>query len=145
MEGVDVTEIAHKDPLDETIMCLPYLQIIREKAFSFFSHFILFSSFKTEAALERVFIRNMNTIGVVGVLAFLIISPAICDEGNKNAKEIVTQNPQPYLNSMSNEFTNGNSWFERQLRAPSGFFGVRGKKDYDDDDWNVEVLKIEMK
>lgn len=84
----------------------------------------------------------MNTIGVVGVLAFLIISPAICDEGNKNAKEIVTQNPQPYLNSFSNELSNNeNSWFNRQLRAPSGFFGVRGKKDYDDDviDWNVEV------
>lgn len=92
----------------------------------------------------------MNTIGVVGVLAFLIISPAICDEGNKNAKEIVTQNPQPYLNTFSNELANGNSWYNRQLRAPSGFFGVRGKKDYEDDggadaiDWNAEV-KIYLK
>jgi hypothetical protein len=89
----------------------------------------------------------MNTIGVVGVLAiFLIISPAICDEGHKSVKEIVTQNPQPYLNSFNNEFVSGNPWFERSLRAPSGFMGVRGKKDYDDIgddesiDWNVEVI-----
>jgi hypothetical protein len=89
----------------------------------------------------------MNTIGVVGVLAiFLIISPAICDEGHKSVKEIVTQNPQPYLNSFGNEFPSGNAWFERSLRAPSGFMGVRGKKEYDDGDddeaidWNVEVF-----
>jgi hypothetical protein len=86
----------------------------------------------------------MNTIGIVGVLAFLIVSPAICDEGNKSLKEDVTQNPQPYLNSFNNEL-NAN-WYERQLRAPSGFFGMRGKKDYEDGgdavDWNAEVYKF---
>lgn len=76
----------------------------------------------------------MNTIEVIGVLVFLIISPAICDEGNKSEKEIATPNPQPYLNSFNNEIND--NWYERQLRAPSGFFGVRGKKEhesYDDD------------
>lgn len=85
--------------------------------------------------------KKMNTIGIVGVLAFLIVSPAICDEGNKIVKEDVTVNPQPYLNSFNNEL----NWYDRQLRAPSGFFGMRGKKDFEDGgeavDWNDEVHK----
>lgn len=82
----------------------------------------------------------MNAI-VVGVLAFLVVSPAICDEGpasdkNSNEKEMVFKNPQPYYNSLTNQEAYGDSWFDREVRAPnSGFYGVRGKKDYDDDDW----------
>lgn len=128
------------------VLC-SYLQIIKDKTFSTTSHFRRIIIIRS----CNVIVGNMNTIGVVGVLAFLIISPAICDEGNKNVlKEIVTQNPQPYLNSFSNEFANGNSWYNRQLRGPSGFVGMRGKKDYEDDDsgdaidWNVEVHNFNL-
>lgn len=83
----------------------------------------------------------MNTI-VVGVIAFLVVSPAICDEGaathdskNSNEKETALKNPQPYYNSLDNPNSYDNAWYDRQVRAPqSGFYGVRGKKDYDDDD-----------
>lgn len=82
----------------------------------------------------------MNAI-VVGVL-FLIVSPAICDEGkNSNEKEIVTKNPQPYYNRLDNENSiDDDVWYERQLRAPSsGFYGMRGKKFYGDEQQQVEV------
>ncbi|KAG5679984.1 hypothetical protein PVAND_009519 [Polypedilum vanderplanki] len=86
----------------------------------------------------------MNAI-VVGAFAFLIISPAICDEGltkNSYEKEIVTKNPQPYFNNLDNENLIDSDWYERQVRAPSsGFYGVRGKKYYyddDDDEWMTE-------
>lgn len=80
----------------------------------------------------------MNTI-VVGVLAFLVVSPAICDEGPANdksssEKEVLLKNPQPYYNSLSDQNSNDEVWYDRPVRAPqSGFYGVRGKKDYDDD------------
>ncbi|KAL7035754.1 hypothetical protein ACKWTF_008544 [Chironomus riparius] len=89
----------------------------------------------------------MNAI-VVGVLAFLVVSPAICDEGpasdkNSNEKEMLVKNPQPYYNSLNNQDqAYGDSWFDREVRAPSsGFYGVRGKKDYDDD-WFMNENEI---
>jgi hypothetical protein len=77
----------------------------------------------------------MNTI-IAGILAFLIVSPAIGDEvlNNKNAneKESVTRNPQPYYNNF-----NANTWYDRQIRAPLGFSAMRGKKDAYDNGYDV--------
>ena len=90
----------------------------------------------------------MNAI-VVGVLAFLVVSPAICDEGpasdkTSNEKEMLVKNPQPYYNSLNNQDqAYGDSWFDREVRAPSsGFYGVRGKKDYDDDWFMVGIVTL---
>jgi hypothetical protein len=99
------------------------------------------SSFCLNFQLEKLQ-YTMNAI-VVGVLSFLAISPAICDEGpskNANEKESATTNPQPYFNTLERDLYDASSWnpYGRQQRAPSGFFGVRGKKDYDDD-WSTEV------
>ena len=91
----------------------------------------------------------MNSV-FIGTLTFLIVAPAIsiCDEDlsevtsssehEKEANsidELATHHPNnvPGLNDP---------WsFYRQIRAPSGFFGVRGKKFYEYD--NAEVGEVD--
>lgn len=87
---------------------------------------------------------NMMNRLVVGTLTFLIFAPAIsiCDEdldkGNspeslgwlsKANNEESAKSPQSFYNDDE-----ADPWsFYRQLRAPSGFLGVRGKKDVEPD------------
>lgn len=88
----------------------------------------------------------MNSF-ILGTFTFLIVSPAIsiCDEDLNKAStssDSATQHPlyasqqQSLLNDDESGEQSGNTindpWsFYRQLRAPSGFMGVRGKKDND--------------
>lgn len=67
---------------------------------------------------------------ILGTLTFLIVAPSIsiCDED-------LSKSSGKHPNDET-EFTNENGiepWtFYRHLRAPSGFQGVRGKKDFDE-------------
>lgn len=85
---------------------------------------------------------------MLGTFTFLMLAPAIsiCDEdlnkvSQKNFADIVTQQPN-YANMLNVNDGEGSDYqitnsltdpwtFYRQLRAPSGFQGVRGKKDFD--------------
>jgi hypothetical protein len=89
-------------------------------------------------------ISSMMTSLMFGTLTFFIISPAIsiCDEdkGQHESSEInsATQHPQYDAHNEAPEY---DPWsFYRKLRAPSGFFGVRGKKDFDPENyWEIDV------
>lgn len=91
---------------------------------------------------------------MLGAFTFLIIAPAIsiCDEDlskvnsfgkseqnrdQTSSYESVTQHP---LYDTKESAINDPWSFYRQLRAPSGFFGVRGKKDFEPTNyWDHEV------
>lgn len=86
------------------------------------------------------------------LLTVVIVAPAIsiCDEDLKktNSPERLEQNQDQTTQTThqlyeGSDYTNGNSIDDpiyRQLRAPSGFFGVRGKKESNPFNyWNLEV------
>lgn len=101
---------------------------------------------------------------LLSTLTFLVVSPAIsmCDEDlhktssdgsseqikNPEYDENVTRHPlfashfQQDESDYANENSINNPWtFYRQLRAPSGFLGVRGKKDFEPANyWNLQVI-----
>lgn len=98
----------------------------------------------------------MNPL-MLKLFTFLIVAPAIsiCDEDlskvnsdhgldSTSSFDSVTRNPF-YVNNEGTDYTNENAindpWsFYRHLRAPSGFFGVRGKKDFEPVNyWEHEV------
>jgi hypothetical protein len=96
----------------------------------------------------------MNSI-FFGTLTFLVVLPAIsiCDEELTKASETATlkdnedsvtrypslQNFYDYAESDYNDIND--PWaFYRQLRAPSGFSAVRGKKSFEpEDNWEFDV------
>lgn len=99
----------------------------------------------------------MNSL-VFGTLTFLVVLPAIsiCDEDLSKTSantpessdlfiESVTQHPylQNVYNDEESDYINevNNPWsFYRQLRAPSGFSAVRGKKNYEPETyWEIDV------
>lgn len=81
----------------------------------------------------------MNRL-MVGALTFLLIAPAIsiCDENLDKVNSLERSEPSEANNDESEKqhpqsfdkdgATDPRSFY-RQLRAPSGFLGVRGKKD----------------
>lgn len=93
----------------------------------------------------------MNSV-MMSAFTLLIVAPAIsiCDEDlskvnihgkseqsrdQTDSYESVTTHPL-YAGNDGTDYTNenvvNNPWvFYRQIRAPSGFFGVRGKKDFE--------------
>lgn len=88
---------------------------------------------------------NMMNRLVVGTLTFLIFAPAIsiCDDDldKVNSPESLgwlskannEESEAKHLQSFYND-DEADPWsFYRQLRAPSGFLGVRGKKDVEPD------------
>lgn len=106
----------------------------------------------------------MNSL-VFGTLTFLVVLPAIsiCDEdlsktsantpesfdqGRGSFDDSVTKHPylQNVYNDEESDYVNeiNDPWtFYRQLRAPSGFSAVRGKKTYEPEPayWEVDVRK----
>lgn len=91
----------------------------------------------------------MNRL-MVGALTFLIVAPAIsiCDEDLNKVNSLerseisrATNNDES-TSKQSQSFyyddTTDDPWlFHRQLRAPSGFMGVRGKKDFEPENYEV--------
>lgn len=94
----------------------------------------------------------MNSL-FLGTLTFLVVLPAIsiCDEDLSKASEtapVKISNEDPnqleaeddvdydYMNEINLPWS-----FYRQLRAPSGFSAVRGKKAYDPENhWQTDVI-----
>lgn len=82
----------------------------------------------------------MNPL-MLSTLTFLIVSPAIsiCDEDlskTSPSDEDATKHPLYAGHDDESDYINENSvnypWsMYRQIRAPSGFMGVRGKKDFE--------------
>lgn len=90
---------------------------------------------------------------MLSTLTILIVAPSIsiCDDDSSKAAnslksdEIATEHP--HNNNDDSDYANENlihdPWsFYRQLRAPSGFLGVRGKKEFDPTNyWDLEVRR----
>lgn len=77
----------------------------------------------------------MNSL-MLSALTLLILAPviSICDEDLSKSSESSEKHPNEVNDA---EYTSENSIYEpwsfyRHLRAPNGFQGVRGKKDYDE-------------
>lgn len=108
----------------------------------------------------------MNSL-VFGTLTFIVVLPAIsiCDEDlsktSANTPESSEQTVNsfddsvtkyPYLQNIYNDEESDymneidDPWsFYRQLRAPSGFSAVRGKKKYEPEVyWEVDVRNIQI-
>lgn len=99
-----------------------------------------------------------------GTLTFFVFLPAIsiCDEdltkasetetaATKTENESVTGHPflkQDFYDEAEPDYTNeiNDPWtFYRQLRGPSGFSAVRGKKSYDArDNWEYDVNELKF-
>ncbi|CRK98588.1 CLUMA_CG012036, isoform A [Clunio marinus] len=109
---------------------------------------------------------NMMIRLMISALSFLIISPAIsmCDEDLKSLDNLQEKNEQvptnlpeftesieQLMDAHSDEDQLNDPWmFYRQIRAPSGFFGVRGKKEDEQMNfWELgsqnELLPLEVK
>jgi hypothetical protein len=98
----------------------------------------------------------MNSL-FFGTLTFLVVLPAIsiCDEDLTKASEtataktdnedsVVPRHPslQNFYDDAESDYNDINDpWaFYRQLRAPSGFSAVRGKKSFEpEDNWEFDV------
>lgn len=105
----------------------------------------------------------MNSL-VFGTLTFLVVLPAIsiCDEDLSKTSANTPESSDrdsfddsvtklPYLQNVYNDeesdYINeiNDPWtFYRQLRAPSGFSAVRGKKNYESEPvyWEADVRKL---
>ena len=103
----------------------------------------------------------------LGAITLLIVAPAIsiCDEDLSKINSFGTSEPSrdqtssyesatkhpPYESNEGRDFTNENAindpWsFYRQLRSPSGFFGVRGKKDFQSSsNWDQDLYSLQPK
>lgn len=93
----------------------------------------------------------MMTPLMLSTLTILIAAPSITicdDDSNKAAGSLKTDfvsTAHPHLNLQNDEESDYENlhdpWsFYRKLRAPSGFLGMRGKKDFDPTNyWDVEV------
>lgn len=100
--------------------------------------------------------QQRNSIGFLGTRgkrSSSELSQSTTTLGNSISDESLEQSVTPQDGSIVNlsgykEYSNQDSMLDpwpmyRQLRAPNGFFGVRGKKEYDDhvNPWRAEVIK----